>query len=130
MILLDTDICIHILRGNRKIIDKRRQYPDQVAVTFITAAELYYGAEKSANPQKNRILVEQFLLTVTVIHSTNQILQRFGILKASLENKGFPLADADLFVVSSALETGQFLVTGNLKHFSRVENLRLENWLK
>ncbi len=129
MILLDTDICIHILRGNNKVIEERRKYPDQVAVSFITLAELYYGAEKSANPLKNRSLIEQFLLTLAVIHSDNQIMQRFGKLKAELEGLSKPLADADLLIAATALEKCNLLVTGNVKHFKRIEKLALANWV-
>jgi len=129
LILLDTDICIHILRGNEKIIDERRKYPDQVAVSFMTLAELYYGAEKSANPTKNRSLIEQLLLTLPVINSDNQIMHRFGMLKASLEGLSIPLADADLLIAAIALEKCNLLVTGNIKHFGRIAGLPIVNWI-
>ena len=47
MILLDTDICIELLRGNAKVIDKRQGYDEKVAISFMSVAELFYGAEKS-----------------------------------------------------------------------------------
>jgi tRNA(fMet)-specific endonuclease VapC len=129
LILLDTDVCIHLLRGNRNIINKRRNYSDQVAVSFMTVAELYYGVEKSANPQKNKTVLEQFLITVKVINSNSNIASRFGQLKAVLEKKGIPLADADLLIAATALETSTLLVTGNIKHYQRIESLNLENWI-
>lgn len=130
MILLDTDICIHILRGNNKVIEERRKYPDQVAVSFMTVAELYYGAEKSANPTKNLSLIEQLLLTLVLINSDNQIMRRFGKLKAELESLSKPLADADLLIAATTLEKCNLLVTGNLKHFNRIDNLPLANWIE
>lgn len=129
MILLDTDICIHILRGNNKLIEERRKYPDQVAVSFMTVAELYFGAEKSANPTKNRSLIEQLLLTLVVINSDNQIMHRFGMLKASLEGLSIPLADADLLIAATAVEKCNLLVTGNIKHFGRIDGLPLVSWI-
>jgi tRNA(fMet)-specific endonuclease VapC len=129
LILLDTDVCIHILRGNNKVIEERRKYPDQVAVSFMTVAELYYGAEKSANPTKNRSLIEQLFLTLSVINSDNQIMHRFGMLKASLEGLSIPLADADLLIAATALEKCNLLVTGNIKHFGRIAGLPLVNWI-
>lgn len=129
MILLDTDVCIHLLRGNRNIINKRRNHSDQVAVSFMTVAELYYGVEKSANPQKNKTVLEQFLITVKVINSNSNIAYRFGQLKATLEKNGIPLADADLLIAATALETSTLLVTGNIKHYQRIESLSLENWI-
>lgn len=47
LILFDTDTCIHLLRGNQNIIKKRQKYTDQMAISFMTVAELFYGAEKS-----------------------------------------------------------------------------------
>ena len=129
MIILDTDVCIHILRGNSTVIEQRQQYSGQVAVSFMTAAELFYGAEKSANPLKNRTLVDQFLLTIPTVDSDRNIMRRFGSLKADLEGKGLPLADADLFIAATALEAADLLVTGNTKHFSRIEGLSLANWI-
>lgn len=129
MIILDTDTCIHLLRGNRNIIEKRQKYPDQVAISFMTVAELFYEAEKSGNPDKNRTVVEQFLLTIKIINSNRKISYRFGNLKAILEKEGLPLADADLLIAATALETSRLLVTGNLKHFQRIKNLALENWI-
>jgi tRNA(fMet)-specific endonuclease VapC len=129
LILLDTDICIHMLRGNKKIIEERRKYPDQIAVSFMTLAELYYCAEKSANPTKNRSLLEQLLLTLAVINSDNQIMHRFGMLKASLEGLSIPLADAELLIAATALEKCNLLVTGNIKYFGRIAGLPLVNWI-
>ncbi len=129
MIILDTDVCIHILRGNLSVIEQRQKYSSQAAVSFMTAAGLFYGAEKSANPLKNRTLVDQFLLTVVTVESDRRIVRRFGSLKAVLEGEGLPLADADLFIAATTLEKGDLLVTGNTKHFSRVEGLSIANWI-
>lgn len=130
MILLDTDVCISLLRGNRKVIEHRKNFADEVSVSFMNVAELFYGAEKSANPAKNKSIVEQFLLTVQVINSNRKIMKRFGHLKANLEQSGIPLADADLLIAATVLETCTLLVTGNIKHFSRIEKLNLANWIE
>ena len=47
MILMDTDICIELLRGNVNVIEKRLDHDEKVAISFMTVAELFYGAEKS-----------------------------------------------------------------------------------
>lgn len=129
MIILDTDVCVHILRGNLAVIEERQKYSGQAAVSFMTAAELFYGAEKSAKPGKNKTLVDQFLLSVATVESDRNIARRFGSLKASLEGDGLPLADADLLIAATALERADLLVTGNIKHFSRIEGLSLANWI-
>jgi predicted nucleic acid-binding protein len=57
-------------------------------------------------------------------------MKRFGRLKARLEQSGVPLADADLFIAATALETCTLLVTGNTRHFGRIEEMTLADWIK
>jgi tRNA(fMet)-specific endonuclease VapC len=130
MTLLDTDVCIEILHKNEIVLRKRKQENDTVAISFMTAAELYYGAAKSSHIEHNYEIIERFLLTINIIHSDARIVQTYGELKAQLEEAGVPLADADLFIASTALEKCEKLVTGNSKHYSRIDQLRIEDWMR
>ncbi len=129
MIFLDTDICIELLRGNRKIIEKRIRRSDAVAVSFLTVGEIFYGAEKSSAPAKNRTMVEEFLLSVEIVHSDFSMMKKFGEIKALISDKGAPLPDADLLIAATVLCHGGLLVAGNTKHFRRIPGLEIENWL-
>ena len=130
MILLDTDICIELLRGNPKVIDKRQGYENKVAISFMSVAELFYGAEKSDYVAENTRLIEEFLLTIEVINSDMEILKKFGEIKAKLGSAGNILADADIFIAATALTKCTMLVTGNLNHFRRIEELKIEDWIR
>jgi tRNA(fMet)-specific endonuclease VapC len=128
MILLDTDICIELLKGNKRILQRRDQYDGPVGVCFMTIAELYYGAEKSRDPSKNTDTIEKLLLTLEIVHTDIAILKRFGIIKAHLQKQGEPIADADVLIAAATLEKAERLITGNTKHFERIAGLALENW--
>ena len=130
MILLDTDICIELLRGNFNVIERRQGYDEKVAISFMTVAELFYGAEKSNNKSKNTNLIAEFLLTVEIIHSDLEILIKFGNLKALLGRTGNILSDADIFIAATAIIKCNLLITGNVNHFKRIEELRIENWIR
>jgi len=130
MILFDTDICIEILRGNKKVIQKRSEYSGEISVSFMTVAELYYGAENSQNPTENKVLVDKFLLTVDVVHTDISILKRFGAIKFALKRGKTPIPDADLFIGSTSLEKSEALITGNTKHFEKIPGLKIENWIR
>ena len=130
MILLDTDTCIGILRGNSSVLAGRKASDDETAVSFMTVAELYYGALKSANPVKNCQLVEMLLLTLRVINTDKEILMEFGKLKADLELQGNLLTDADLFIAATCITKCSMLITGNLKHYNRISALKTANWLR
>jgi predicted nucleic acid-binding protein len=130
VILLDTDVCIEMLRGNRSVIDKRHEYDEEIALSFMSAAELFYGAEKSSQRKKNINLVEELLITVEIIHTNIEVLKRFGELKAALTQSGEILPDADIFIAATALTHCSMLVTGNVNHFRRIAELRIENWIR
>jgi tRNA(fMet)-specific endonuclease VapC len=130
MILFDTDTCIEVLRGNKRVIKKRSEYPGEVATSFMTVGELFYGAEVSAYPIDNRVLVEKFLLTTSIIHTDVPILKRFGEIKADLKKEGLLLPDADLLIAATTLEKCEALITGNARHFDRITGLRIDNWIR
>ena len=75
-------------------------------------------------------LITQFLLTVEIIHSDLEILIKFGKLKALLGKAGNILSDADIFIAATAIVKCNMLITGNVNHFKRIEELRLENWIR
>ena len=128
MILLDTDICIEILRRNHQIIEKRAQFDGPIGISFMSVAELYYGAEKSANIAKNEQLLEEFLLTIEIIQTDNEILRKFGSLKCNFYEEKAILPDADVLIAATAYIKAEKLITGNIKHFKRFPNLVIENW--
>ena len=130
MILMDTDVCIELLRGNRTVIERRQKYAEAIAISFMSVAELYYGAEKSDHKNENVDLVDEFLYTVEIIHSDLDILKKFGEMKSNLAKAGNILADADIFIAATAATRCDILITGNVNHFRRIEELRIENWIR
>ena len=130
MILIDTDICIEILNKNEQIINERAKHNEDVAVCFMSIAELYYGSARSSHREKNDALIEEFLLTVDIIQTDLPILKRFGELKSDLRGQSFLLPDADILIAATTYEKARLLVTGNTKHFERFPNLNVENWIR
>lgn len=130
MILLDTDVCIELLRGNTKILEHLALARDTAGVSFMTVAELYYGAEKSNQVEKNKSNIEKFLLATVVLESSIQILKKFGELKSKLDKSGNLIEDADLFIAATSLSHCTYLVTGNTKHYNRIPELELRNWIR
>lgn len=130
MKLLDTDTCVALLRGHRTVIERRKLSSDEVVTTWITAAELYYGAAKSSAPEKNRALVDAFLTTLPVLGLDELAVRIFGEAKALLERQGRRLADADLLIGAIAASRAAAVVTGNRRHYERIPGVVVEDWLR
>jgi tRNA(fMet)-specific endonuclease VapC len=128
--LLDTDTCILLLRGESKVLERRAAIHDEVATSWVTAAELYYGAAKSKSPAQNRELVGRFLATLPVLGLDELATQIFGEAKALLEREGRRLDDADLLIASIAIANRAVVITGNRRHYARIPGVVIEDWIR
>jgi tRNA(fMet)-specific endonuclease VapC len=128
MKVLDTDHCIAILR-NRLDPRDHALFEDQLAATTVSLGELAHGAHRSARTKENMDLAEGMLSTVTLLPFDEASARIFGEIKAKLEIAGNVIEDLDLQIASIALRHNASLVTHNQRHFKRVPNLTLEDWL-
>lgn len=128
--LLDSNICIYFLRNNAGVIKKFIEAGlDNCYISEYTVAELFYGAECSDRPKENSQDIIEFCSALNVIPITNTI-REFARQKALLRKKGTMIEDADIFIGSTAIVENMTMVTENVKHLSRLENIKIENWLK
>lgn len=131
--LFDTDAISEVLRPKPDPVYLawlQRVPVDAQVTTAVTVAELYWGAHRSAARDRHlRNIEERVLPALTVLSFDAAAARRFGELKAFLEARGEPLADADLQIAAIALEHDLELVTGNVRHFARVPGLRLNTAL-
>ncbi len=129
MFLLDTDTIIYNLKGNEAIKKNLQHHFDApLKISVITLMELYYGAYKSEKFSSNLAKVRTIENSFEIIPAGKESAENFGLLKASLEKSGTRLDDFDLTIASCALAHNLTLVTNNLKHFSRIEGLKITNW--
>lgn len=126
--LLDTDVCIALIKGQHGIQERIRDIdPMDIKISDITLAELYFGAYKSGREKhfddvrKIYALFESYPI---------QHLRKYGELRWMLEQKGMKIGDMDMFIAATALEEDLILVTGNTDHFYRIPDLKIENWIK
>ena len=94
--LLDTNICIHFFRGKFNLIDKIEETGlENCAISEITLAELVFGAENSANPDKNHQIIDGFTKIVTVLPIFDSI-GIYGKENTRLRKAGMMISDFDL----------------------------------
>jgi len=129
MFLLDTDTMIYNLKGDEAVRKNiSRHIADPMKISAVTLMELYYGAYKSQQVEKNLAKIKVLENTLEVLRVGMESVEVFGIYKAKLEKAGTPLDDFDLILASCALANNLTLVTNNIKHFKRIKGLRLMNW--
>lgn len=132
MWMLDTDICIALIkRRPPELIGRLQRHKlGDVAISSITLAELSFGVAKSSQPEKNRAALDQFLLPLDVLVFDDVAGNCYGNVRAALEASGTPIAPLDTLIASHALSVNATIVTNNVREFSRVSKLRVENWLE
>lgn len=129
--LLDTDICIQMIRRRPAVLLRRVRdaQPGSLALSIITVAELWYGAQKSSQPDQNRSALKMFLRPFSILPFGEEAAQYYGRVRADLEAGGIPIGPLDTLIASQALQQRATLITHNTREFSRVEGLLVEDWL-
>jgi tRNA(fMet)-specific endonuclease VapC len=128
--LLDTNACIRLLNGTSPALVARiaGSDPTQIALCSVVKAELASGARRSARAAENLRLLENFFEPLASLPFDDACAERYGVIRSELESAGTPIGPNDLMIAATALANGATLVTNNVKEFSRVPGLRLEDW--
>ena len=129
--LLDTNIWIYLMRNRPPQVRQRfaRLKPDSVVMSPVVLGELHLGWRKSAKPDDNRMLPEQYTQLVNVAPIDDAVASTYAEIRAELEMRGTPIGGNDLWIAAQARERNCILVTNNMAEFQGVPGLRLEDWV-
>ena len=130
--LVDTDILSYYMRGHQAVVSRSQEYLKEFGcfnVSSLTVFEILKGLRKKGLKEKEEVFQNE-ILKHNVIALDYGIMDKAASLLTTLEQKGTPIAHADLFIASTAIVHELILVTNNTPHFSRVEGLMIENWVK
>jgi len=128
--LLDTNICIHFLRGQYYLNEKIEKVGSQnYALSEITLAELVFGAENSTDPSQNLKTIEHFTSQIAILPILDAI-PIYAKEKVRLRKLGLMISDFDLLIGTTAIAYDFVMVTENIKEFERIKGLKTENWIK
>jgi tRNA(fMet)-specific endonuclease VapC len=128
--MLDTNTCVDLirLRNDRVLRRMQRFRPDDLCVSSVTLSELEYGAAKSADPQRNRLALAEFMTPLSVLPYDDAAAPVYGRVRAELERAGTPIGPLDTMIAAHALSLDLVLVTDNEREFRRVAGLKVQNW--
>lgn len=128
--LLDTNICIYFIKGQFELDKKIKEIGEQNCfISEITVAELKYGIENSKKPEELRTIVEAFIPKFFIIPIYNS-LDIYAKEKAKLRRQGLMIDDFDILIGATAVTNEMMMVTNNVDHLSRLDNIVVEDWSK
>jgi tRNA(fMet)-specific endonuclease VapC len=128
--LLDTNPCIRYLNGRAPLLSQKLATTprEEVAISIITKAELYYGSAKSQTPERSRQRQDAFLRRFVLLPFDDAAVEHYAELRAALERRGVPISHPDMQIAAIALANRLILVTHNTAEFSRINGLAVEDW--
>ncbi len=129
--LLDTNICTEVIRGRGEYVVSRLAACaiGEVGISSVTLAELAHGVEKSAKPAQNRIALQEFCAPLQICAFDDIAAFVHGRVRNDLEQRGTVIGPMDLLIAAHALALESTLVTNNMREFSRVADLSVDDWL-
>ena len=125
-VLLDTNIISALLMGDVNVADNI-DAAKEAFIPIIVIGELHYGAQYSANIQKNTNNINKLIERYGILKTDEQTAEVYGVLKASLRRKGKPIPENDIWIAAIAHQHGLTLVTRD-KHFSEIDELKIIAW--
>ncbi|NEP37957.1 MAG: type II toxin-antitoxin system VapC family toxin [Okeania sp. SIO2H7] len=128
--LLDTNIISELIQNPRGVIFSKIQEvgEDTVCTSIIVACKSRFGAKKK-NSQKLIEKQEIVLNSMAILPLMQPVEQYYAQIRTELEQLGTPIGGNDLLIAAHALTLNLTVVTNNVREFSRVPNLKVENWL-
>ena len=129
MFALDSNTLIYALKGMGRVRDQiERLDPGDLAVPAVVAYEIEFGTLNSRKPEARRRDLQKLLRTLKVLPFDSRAGEMAARLRYQLERAGEKIGPLDTLIAGTALAHGATLVTRNVREFSRVQGLRIEDW--
>ncbi|MEA2017612.1 MAG: PIN domain-containing protein [Campylobacterota bacterium] len=127
---IDSDTLIYFLKGEKEVIEQMSKVPiGNLYTTRINYTELLFGAYNSTRVDDNLNKILPFLENFKILEFDKKSAEIFAKIKAKLKKDGQIIADMDLMIASISISNNCNLISNNTKHFSRIKELKLNNWL-
>jgi tRNA(fMet)-specific endonuclease VapC len=130
MHLLDSNTCIQFLNGRSASVERRLRgtKPSEIKLCSIVKAELWYGAARSNDSPMVMSRLTTFFAPYESFPFDDAAAAEYGRIRGMLAQAGTPIGPNDLMIAAIARGRGLTLVTHNVREFSRVPGLSVEDW--
>lgn len=132
MYMLDTNICSYIIKNRPTYVLEKFESisPDDLCISIVTYAELYYGIEKSRSKKINEQVIDTFVSLVNVLFWDKPAAKAYAKIRNELRLAGQLIGNLDLMIAAHAQSLNSTIVTNNISEFKRIKRLKIENWIK
>lgn len=129
--LLDTDVCIYLINDRSTQLRSvfNRHPAGDIGISSVTLFELAYGVYRSRHVERNRVALAKFIEPLSVVEFGAEDADVCGRIRAHLAQRGQPIGAYDVQIAAQAQTRKLRLVTNNVREFSRIPGLKVENWL-
>lgn len=126
-VILDSTVIIGLLRNKPREVKLVRaiEAEAELATTSVNAFEVYCGAYKSKDAERNLVSAKGFLSTIELLVFDDSSAELAGQVLAELGSKGKSIDFRDLFIGCIALSNGFTVITHNKKHFQQIPRLHV-----
>ena len=129
MYVLDTNTLIYFFKGMGKVAEKLLSVaPKDIGLPTIVLFEILFGIEKSVSSEKRKQQLEQLVNVLNILPFGHKEAEYAAEIRADLERQGCPIGPYDILIAATALSNNSTLITHNVKEFSRVEGIQIEDW--
>ena len=130
MVMLDTNICVYILKKHPLYLMEKFNQIEEIHISAIVYAELCSGVTLSPEHlQTARQIQLQEFIALTTLHSWDEkAAVIYANIRADLKAKGKPIGNMDMLIAAVAMANELIVVTNNEKEFKRISGLKIENW--
>ena len=132
MFFIDTNTCIYFMNG--KFPSVREKFlsvsPKEIKISSVVKGELLLGAFKSQTREKTTEKVERFLKPFEIVDFTDKMSYDYADIRKDLEFVGTPIGANDLLIAAAVLYEKATLITHNVDEFSRINGLKIEDWVE
>lgn len=127
--IIDTNTWIEYFKHRNGVPERmNKESLDNLCVSEVTIAELLYGAVNSKNVDRHLLEVRELQRDITVL-PISDALDDYADIRHSLTSKGIIVEDFDMLIGATARHYGLIVVTDNLKHFTPMPGVEVENWV-
>ena len=129
MFALDANALIHALKGMGRVRQTIEQVsPHDLAIPAIVVYELEVGTLMSRDPNARRRELHRLLSVLAILPFDNRAADRAARLRFDLEKMGRKIGPLDTLIAGTVLASGAILITHNVREFSKVPGLQVEDW--